>query len=240
MTMFNGMRRTSRRHYIENYEFSPALHRKLRDEFGDAHQADIALEGLRAWYLTCLYADGALIGMPSKAVDEAWHEMILMTRDYTEFCRRAFGRYLHHLPDTTLDLPMHQLHEHTLRIVDDHELPLTLFTADADAGLEDGYTWSRSDLTRMRRATEDWQTKKPHRRRRGDRDIDNVRCWDLRVRGGGFFGGDSGGAVGTAEAAGAAGVADAEAAARAWPTAASREARSRPRGREVRVEYGEN
>ena len=65
MTMFNGMRRSGRRHYIENYEFSPALHRKLRDEFGDAHQADIALEGLRAWYLACVYADGALIGMPS-------------------------------------------------------------------------------------------------------------------------------------------------------------------------------
>ena len=49
MTKLNGIRRTGRRRFIETYEFSPALHRKLRGELGDARQADIALEGLRAW-----------------------------------------------------------------------------------------------------------------------------------------------------------------------------------------------
>jgi hypothetical protein len=34
--------------------------------------------------------------MPSRAVDEAWHEFILDTRTYTSFCHAAFGRYLHH------------------------------------------------------------------------------------------------------------------------------------------------
>ncbi len=186
--MYNRMRRTGRRRFIETYEFPPALHRKLRDELGDARQADIALEGLRAWYLACLYADGDLIGMPSKAVDEAWHEMILMTREYTEFCQRAFGRYLHHMPDTTLSVPMHQLNEHTLRIVDDHELPMTLFTADADAGLDDGYTWSSAELRRMRGSNDAWKTVKTYRRRTGSSDSSGTYGW----WGGGFFGGDSG------------------------------------------------
>jgi hypothetical protein len=185
MTNLNGIRRSGRRRFIENYEFSPALYRKLCEELGDDRQADIALEGLRSWYLACLYADGELIGMPSRAVDEAWHEMILMTREYTEFCRRAFGRYLHHSPDTTLAVPMHQLHEHTLRIVDDHSLPLTLFTADDDAGLEDGYRWTSSDLTRMRSATENW----PRRRRRGA----TAEAGTSGFWGGGFFGGCAGG-----------------------------------------------
>jgi hypothetical protein len=188
MTKLNGMRRSGRRRFIETYEFPGALRRKLRAELGDDRQADIALEGLRAWYLACLYADGDLIGMPSKAVDEAWHEMILMTREYTEFCRRAFGRYLHHSPDTTVSVPMHQLHEQTLRIVDDHSLPLTLFTADDDAGLEDGYRWTSSDLTRMRSATENWPR---HRRRGATADSGTYGWW-----GGGFFGGDSGGGDG--------------------------------------------
>ncbi len=190
MTKLNGIRRTGRRRFIEAYEFSPALHRKLRDELGDARQADIALEGLRAWYLACLYADGDLIGMPSKAVDEAWHEMILMTREYTEFCQRAFGRYLHHLPDTTLSVPMHQLNEHTLRIVDDHELPLTLFTADTDAGLDDGYRWSSTDLARMRGANEAWRAASPPST--GDELGRRTYGW----WGGGFFGGDGGGSDG--------------------------------------------
>src|SRR5215204_3736654 len=144
MTIYDRMRRTGRRRFIESYEFSPALHAKLRSELGDSRQADIALEGLRAWYLACLYADCELIGMPSKAVDEAWHEMILMTREYQAFCERAFGRYLHHSPDSTLDVSMHTLLSHTLAVVDRNELPMTLFTADTDAGLAEGHEWSSS------------------------------------------------------------------------------------------------
>ena len=172
--MFNGMRRTGRRRFIETYEFSPALHRKLRDELGDARQADIALEGLRAWYLACLYADGDLIGMPSKAVDEAWHEMILMTREYTEFCRRAFGATCTTCRTRRCDVPMHQLHEHTLRIVDDHELPLTLFTADTDAGLRTatrGVVRPAADARRERRLAVDEAAPA----RRGRRDADSRR-----------------------------------------------------------------
>jgi hypothetical protein len=36
---------------------------------------------------------------PSKAVDIGWHTFILHTVEYTEFCERIAGRYLHHVPD---------------------------------------------------------------------------------------------------------------------------------------------
>ena len=32
-------------------------------------------------------------------IDNMWHTFILYTQDYTEFCRRYFGEYLHHQPD---------------------------------------------------------------------------------------------------------------------------------------------
>lgn len=35
---------------------------------------------------------------PSIIVDLAWHEFILCTRLYTDFCQRQWGRYLHHHP----------------------------------------------------------------------------------------------------------------------------------------------
>jgi hypothetical protein len=35
---------------------------------------------------------------PSHGVDLAWHELILCTRYYAEFCERAFGRFIHHHP----------------------------------------------------------------------------------------------------------------------------------------------
>ena len=35
---------------------------------------------------------------PSVAVDMAWHEFILFTRSYHQFCETHFGRYIHHHP----------------------------------------------------------------------------------------------------------------------------------------------
>ncbi len=57
--------------------------------------------GLRQW-LRCAGAalrDGQVIGMPSHAVDEAWHGFILCTARYGRFCDAAYGRFLHHHPD---------------------------------------------------------------------------------------------------------------------------------------------
>src|SRR3954462_8334193 len=151
-TIANKLHRNRRRTYIENYEFPTALHTKLVDELGSGERARIALDGLRAWYLACLYADGELIGMPSKAVDVAWHEMILRTREYHEFCRRAFGEYLHHTPDSLLAVSMSQILPPTLRVVEEHDLPMVPFTADKDAEVDDGHVWSGADLHRMRNA----------------------------------------------------------------------------------------
>ncbi len=34
--------------------------------------------------------------MPSQAVDTVWHEFILFTKKYDQFCHDTFGRFLHH------------------------------------------------------------------------------------------------------------------------------------------------
>ena len=57
--------------------------------------------GLRQWLRCCAAAlrDGQVIGMPSRAVDEAWHGLILCTARYAAFCDRAYGQFLHHHPE---------------------------------------------------------------------------------------------------------------------------------------------
>jgi hypothetical protein len=57
--------------------------------------------GLRQWLRCCAPAlrDHQVIGMPSRAVDEAWHGLILCTARYSEFCTKAYGEFLHHHPD---------------------------------------------------------------------------------------------------------------------------------------------
>ncbi len=46
----------------------------------------------------CLAAGSGRALTPSRAVDDAWHEFILCTRSYGEFCARHFGRMVHHHP----------------------------------------------------------------------------------------------------------------------------------------------
>jgi hypothetical protein len=181
------MRRRSRSRYIESYEFPAQLSAKLVTELGSRTAARVALDGLRGWYLTCLYANGELIGMPSRAVDVAWHEMILMTREYHAFCERAFGGYLHHSPDSTLATPMPELYARTLAITDRHELGLAMFSADSDAGIEDGHVWEPADYRRMRDANAERERVRV-RAARSSGDASGAHWW-----GAGFFGGDGGG-----------------------------------------------
>jgi hypothetical protein len=56
--------------------------------------------GLRQWLRCCGAAllDKQVIGMPSHAVDEAWHGFILCTARYAAFCQAAYGQFLHHHP----------------------------------------------------------------------------------------------------------------------------------------------
>lgn len=62
---------------------------------------DLVETGLRQWLRCCGAAirDNQVIGMPSHAVDEAWHGLILCTMRYQRFCDAAYGRFLHHFPD---------------------------------------------------------------------------------------------------------------------------------------------
>ncbi len=56
--------------------------------------------GLRQWLRCCAAAlrDDQVIGMPSRAVDEAWHGLILCTMRYQAFCAEAYGKFMHHTP----------------------------------------------------------------------------------------------------------------------------------------------
>ena len=62
---------------------------------------ELVEKGLRQWLRCCGPAmrDNQVIGMPSHAVDEAWHGLILCTARYSAFCNKAYGRFLHHHPD---------------------------------------------------------------------------------------------------------------------------------------------
>jgi uncharacterized membrane protein YgcG len=147
--------RHNRRHaFIEGYEFPVALRAKLGAHFDSAYEVEIALDGLREWYLACLSAPGESLGMPSRVVDVAWHEMILMTRTYHAFCEQAFGYYLHHSPESVMDEPLDYGLARTLAVLEARSVgaagvPL-LFAIDGQLRPEDGFVWEEADIGRLR------------------------------------------------------------------------------------------
>lgn len=92
----------------------PVLREKLRaacDVDADGARRGIA-EVLRFLALTGRSEVGLT---PSPRVDDAWHEIILCTREYSALCQRYFGRFVHHDPGGSEDLNRRRFLE-TLRL----------------------------------------------------------------------------------------------------------------------------
>ncbi len=90
--------------FIQSFRFSSALIAKLQKKYPNLteEQVTLAFQGLRDYFAMCHQAKGGKVAMPSRIVDEAWHEFILFSRDYARFCQNAFGYFLHHNPSTPL------------------------------------------------------------------------------------------------------------------------------------------
>ena len=92
--------------------------------------------------------------MPSKAVDAAWHEFIVLTKEYASFCEKAFGRYLHHTPQAMMATPTNEALANTLHQLKGQSLtpagwamvgtvPL-IFAIDRELGFKDGHVYDDS------------------------------------------------------------------------------------------------
>lgn len=90
----------ARAHAIDRFIFPSSIAAKVREAYPhlSAAQAATVMDGLRQYFHVSFMADGRMVSMPSKAVDTAWHEFILFTRLYQDFCQKALGRFLHHTP----------------------------------------------------------------------------------------------------------------------------------------------
>ena len=83
---------------LELYERHPLLVTKIaRSLLCNREEAVQALEEVIKFMSICA-EDDASLATPSQRVDLAWHEFILFTRAYGEFCNRIFGKMIHHQP----------------------------------------------------------------------------------------------------------------------------------------------
>ncbi|RFB81364.1 glycine-rich domain-containing protein [Methylovirgula sp. 4M-Z18] len=92
--------REERLHAVRAYAFPASVQQALAKERPDltGPERELAWQALREYFLLhALWRRN--LAMPSVTADAAWHCFILSTQDYAQFCRKAFGRYLHHVPN---------------------------------------------------------------------------------------------------------------------------------------------
>src|SRR5687767_9252159 len=96
--------RLRRAEFIRTYKLPRDLLRKLEERHPHLTRKECALasRGLRQFFIAYLMGKKKHVAMPSVVADSLWHEFILYTREYHSFCRRAFGRFLHHTPAVVL------------------------------------------------------------------------------------------------------------------------------------------
>lgn len=147
-------RRAARDGFIDTYRFPPGIRARVRKRYPHLTEADLdrVMSGLSAWFHLSHRAGRKTVSMPSQAVDAAWHEFILFTRNYRDFCRKALGRFLHHTPAEAMRTPT-EAQEGIRRAwrlscaregIDPRapaRLPL-LFALDAELGIADGFRYA--------------------------------------------------------------------------------------------------
>jgi hypothetical protein len=102
--LFGKWRTLRRADYIRTCRWPPGLLERLEKRYPGFTRKESALvsRGLRQFFLAYLMSGKRYVSMPSQAADDLWHELILYTREYDSFCRRAFGGFLHHTPAVVL------------------------------------------------------------------------------------------------------------------------------------------
>lgn len=89
---------------ISNYSFEFLKERLLIEEnsLTTIEEIDVAIEEFKK-FLSLIAMEIKPLAMISPKVDEVWHQFILFTEKYNDFCEKIMGRFIHHKPNTSID-----------------------------------------------------------------------------------------------------------------------------------------
>lgn len=156
--------RIRQREFIREYAWPPGLLDRLqaRHEWFSRKNSALVAEGLRQYFLAYQMSGCRYVAMPSQVADDLWHEFILYTRAYEDFCQKAFGRFFHHTPAEALSPERRQSNEGLRRVwwqcckqenihpVRPSRLPL-LFALDKKLNIANGFHYT-TDCSELRKA----------------------------------------------------------------------------------------
>lgn len=171
LSLWSQWSRAKRIEFIRTYSFPPGLFAKLSAHRPGLSKKNLQLvsRGLRQFFLAHAQSGGKHVSMPSQVVDDLWHEFILYTRQYDEFCTKAFGKFLHHTPAVVLSADKqnnsglrrvwwYTCKEENIDPRAPTRLPL-LFALDQKLKIENGFHYT-TDCAALRKS--DGATSTPH------------------------------------------------------------------------------
>ena len=151
--VYRKFQRYRRERFVRDFPFPKSIPQKLMKHYPHLNESQVerVMYGLREYFVICNTAGRRMVSMPSQVVDIAWHEFILFTRSYEEFCKQGLGRFLHHTPAEAMSSP--QIAQDGIKrawrlsclregLDPKNTLVLpTLFALDAELAIPDGFAY---------------------------------------------------------------------------------------------------
>jgi hypothetical protein len=82
-----------------SYEAPFLIEKLLKDHIVEtAEEAEALFREVKRYIVLTRFDRTKIWAMHSLRIDEIWHQFILFTKEYGEFCQRFFGNYVHHAP----------------------------------------------------------------------------------------------------------------------------------------------
>lgn len=92
---------------VLNFDLSPIRKRLQAQSLLSESLIDLALLEYRR-FMALVALEKKMFPMCSPEIDEVWHTHLLFTRNYSQFCERVFGEFLHHEPELSSIAPRHR------------------------------------------------------------------------------------------------------------------------------------
>ena len=149
--------RKQRQYYLYQYRFPQDIRRKLASRYPDLNATQwLSVEAAMRQFFRLHQGKGkAAIAMPSRIVDDYWHEFILHTQTYRIFCRKALGRFIDHAPASQSDVSamgqamktswQRACRDEKLNPLQTSKLPL-IFGIDQALGISNGFIHNPAQL----------------------------------------------------------------------------------------------
>ena len=159
LVVWGAVQKSRRTAFIDGYAFPGRVRDKVAEHYPhlSGPQLDDVMTGLREYFHICNLAGRRMVAMPSQVVDVAWHEFLLFTRQYRDFCKQGLGRFLDHTPAEAMESPTKaqngikrawrlSCHRAKEDVKNPTALPV-LFALDSQLAIADGFEYELNCLT---------------------------------------------------------------------------------------------